>query len=87
MKLATDSVVSVPAGCLVVVERGTLWLTQCPDRTDYFLGAGESMRLARDGSALVSALWDSDFRVAADARPRSRWREVAAGLALRMRLA
>jgi hypothetical protein len=87
MKLAKDSVVPVPAGSLVVVERGTLWLTQCPDPTDYFLGAGESMRLARDGSPLVSALRDSVFRVATVARSPRRWREVVVGLALRMRLA
>jgi hypothetical protein len=33
MKLAKGSVVSVPAGSLVVVQRGTLWLTQNPDRS------------------------------------------------------
>ena len=83
MKLAKGSVVSVPAGSLVVVERGTLWLTQCPDRTDYLLAAGESMRLARKGSALVSALRDSNLRVVTVERERGRWCGLWANLALR----
>jgi hypothetical protein len=83
MKLPKGSVLSVPAGSLILVERGTLWLTQNPDRTDYLLAAGEAMRLARKGSPVVSALRDSTLRVVTVERGRTRWRGLWPSLALR----
>lgn len=40
-------------GALLYVREGEVWLTQEGDTKDYVLGAGESLRLERDGVALV----------------------------------
>jgi hypothetical protein len=85
MELAKGNVISVPAGAVVRVDRGVLWLTQYPDRNDYFLRAGESMHLSGKGVCLVSALHESDFRVIAAERRESRLRQFLASLAPRMR--
>lgn len=85
MELAKGKVISIPAGAVVRVERGALWLTQYPDRNDYFLRAGESMRLSGKGVCLVSALHESDFRVIAAERGASRLRQFIGSLALGMR--
>ena len=63
MHLAKGGVVSVPSGATIRVERGVLWITQYPDRNDYFLRAGESMRLSRRSAPLISGLHESVFRV------------------------
>jgi Protein of unknown function (DUF2917) len=73
MHLAKGGVVSVASGATIRVERGVLWVTQYPDRNDYFLRAGESMRLSRRSAALISGLHESVFRVIAAERAASRW--------------
>ncbi len=52
-------------GVELFVDRGSVWLTQDRDTADYFVGAGESMRLTRRGAAVISALRDSTVRVVA----------------------
>ena len=42
-------------GARVRCLRGTLWITQEGDREDYFVRAGESFTIERDGVTLVSA--------------------------------
>jgi len=37
------------------VRRGALWLTQEGDRRDYYLAAGSTFRLDRDGLAVAQA--------------------------------
>jgi hypothetical protein len=87
MFLAKDGVAPVPAGSLIRVDRGVLWLTQYPDCKDYFLRAGDSMRLGRWGAPLVSALRESEVRVLPPEPARNRWRDLMASVALRIRLA
>ena len=55
------------AGALVVVERGTAWLTQDSDRRDVVLRAGGSFRLDRAGIAVVSADGSAELTVVAPA--------------------
>jgi len=43
-------------GVLFRVRDGELWITQEGDRRDYYVKAGESFRLDRDGTALACAL-------------------------------
>lgn len=43
-------------GALVVVENGTVWLTQEGDTRDIIVAAGERFRLDRNGRALIEAL-------------------------------
>ena len=76
MHLAKGGVVSVPSGATIRVERGALWVTQYPDRTDYFLRAGESMRFSRRSAPLISGLHESVFRVVAGERATSRWWQI-----------
>jgi hypothetical protein len=85
MFLAKGGVAAVPAGSVIRVERGVLWLTQYPDRNDYFLRPGESMRLRPSGAPLISALHESELRVLTAKRAGSRWRSIIGSLALRMR--
>jgi hypothetical protein len=57
LTLARGSVLRIEDGqdLVVHVREGSLWLTQERDRRDYYLGAGDSFRLDRDGLAIASA--------------------------------
>lgn len=50
-------------GALVRVLAGRLWITQARDCADYFVEAGASMRIERDGATVVEALRDARFVV------------------------
>lgn len=56
--LAPDEVLRLRdgAGRHIGVVRGVAWVTQDGDPRDYVLGSGESLRLERDGLALVMPL-------------------------------
>jgi Protein of unknown function (DUF2917) len=56
--VAHDTVACIANGCgmTVRVEAGSVWLTQEGIARDVLLSAGESFRIERDGSTLVSAL-------------------------------
>ena len=43
-------------GVVVEVERGLLWLTEEGDPRDRYVGAGDWLRLDRDGVAIANAL-------------------------------
>lgn len=43
------------AGSVLHVRSGAVWLTQEGDRRDYYLPAGSSLRLDREGLALAQA--------------------------------
>jgi hypothetical protein len=43
------------AGSVLHVQSGAVWLTQEGDRRDYYLAAGSSLRLDREGLALAQA--------------------------------
>lgn len=43
-------------GTLVAGLAGNVWITQDDDRRDIVLGAGETFRIDRPGSAIVTAL-------------------------------
>lgn len=43
-------------GAFVCVWDGALWVTQEGDQRDYYVAAGESFRIARDGVTLINAL-------------------------------
>jgi hypothetical protein len=45
-----------PAGLVVEVSRGEVWLTQERDPRDYFLRTGDWMRIDRPQSVVLSAL-------------------------------
>ena len=49
------------------VEVGAVWLTQEGDARDYYLGAGESLRLDRDGLAIAHATRRAVLALAAPA--------------------
>jgi hypothetical protein len=55
-------------GALVVVGRGTAWLTQDGDRRDIVIEPGGSFRLDRDGVTMVSTDSATEIAVSA-ARP------------------
>jgi len=44
-------------------EKGILWITQSGDPRDYLLTPGNNMVIKRNGSILVEALCDVDFKV------------------------
>ncbi len=44
------------SGALVSVWDGALWITQEGDARDYYIPAGQSFRIQRDGLTLVHAL-------------------------------
>ncbi|OAI52372.1 hypothetical protein AYO46_05595 [Betaproteobacteria bacterium SCGC AG-212-J23] len=46
------------AGMVVEVSQGEVWLTQERDPRDYYLRAGEWLRIDRKGSVVVSAVGD-----------------------------
>ena len=52
-------------GALVCVWDGALWITQEGDLRDYFVPAGESFRIARDGVTVINALSRSVVTVGA----------------------
>jgi len=56
-------------GTLVQCLRGVLWITQNGDRKDYFLGAGETLKLDRAGLALIHAAEAADFALFAPPPP------------------
>jgi hypothetical protein len=85
MRLAKGGVISLSPGAVVSVERGLLWVTQYPDRNDYLLTAGQSMRLGGRGAVLGSALRDSQFVVLAPEPVGRPWLRFLAGLAARRR--
>ncbi|HYX64789.1 MAG TPA: DUF2917 domain-containing protein [Burkholderiales bacterium] len=60
-------------GMLVRVRRGSVWITEEGDSRDHFVAAGEQFRLARRGTALLSALQASLVSLAAP--PQSRLAE------------
>ncbi len=47
-------------GGKVQCNRGSLWVTQDGDATDYVLGAGQVLELEHDGDAIVFALMQSE---------------------------
>ena len=47
-----------PAGIVVEVSRGEVWLTQACDARDYFLRAGDWLRIDRPESVVISAMGD-----------------------------
>jgi hypothetical protein len=59
------------AGATVVCVEGEVWITQEHDGRDLLLSAGESLRLSRNGRAVIQALRGS--RVAVEAPPASGW--------------
>jgi hypothetical protein len=75
------------AGDRIECVAGVLWITQDGDARDIVLGAGESFRLDRAGSAVLFALADARFVLRR--RPERRWgsRLARAFAALRARLA
>lgn len=67
MRLAKGNLLNIgrKPGAVIRVEEGALWLTQDGDITDYVVLAGETRRLDRQGTAIVSAFRDSCFQVIA----------------------
>lgn len=51
------------AGAAITCLTGRLWITQEGDRRDFVLSAGESLRIARGGLTLVSAVEASRLAV------------------------
>ena len=49
------------AGAQLHCVSGALWITQHRDRGDYFLAAGQSLRLDREGLTLVYAVEPAEF--------------------------
>jgi len=47
-------------GSQVRVERGTAWVTQQGDETDFILGVGDTFTVDRDGLVLASPLGAED---------------------------
>jgi DUF2917 family protein len=43
-------------GALVHVWEGAAWITQEGDERDYFVPAGKSFRMSRDGLTVISAI-------------------------------
>ncbi len=56
-------------GVRLYVREGELWITQEGDRRDYYVGAGESFQLDRDGVALASALRPSSVDLVFERAP------------------
>lgn len=59
-------------GACIQVWDGALWITQEGDPRDYFVPAGESFRVERDGVALIHALQRAVVTVTAPA-PAASW--------------
>ncbi|MGH8618143.1 MAG: DUF2917 domain-containing protein [Burkholderiales bacterium] len=57
------------AGAAVTCLAGRLWITQEGDARDFVLAPGESLRIARGGLTLVSAVESSRLSVTASRRP------------------
>jgi len=55
---------------LVHVWEGAVWITQEGDERDYFVPAGKSFRVSRDGLTVISAIRRSSIAVAA---PLEKW--------------
>lgn len=66
-------------GALVRCLKGRLWITQEKDHEDYFVDAGGTFRIQRDGPTVVEAAHDARFVVeAAAAGALERWWHPAA---------
>jgi hypothetical protein len=66
-------------GALVRCLKGRLWITQAQDHADYFVDAGATFRVERDGPTVVEATRDARFVVeAAAAGALERWWQPAA---------
>ena len=64
------------AGAMIHVREGEIWVTEEGSRKDHVLGAGQSFRLQRDGTALAHAFRRSVVSVTAPG-PGVRARRVA----------
>jgi DUF2917 family protein len=64
--LARGGVMRVENGrsSLVHVWEGAVWITQEGDERDYFVPAGKSFRVSRDGLTVISAIRRSSIALA-----------------------
>lgn len=58
-------------GAIVSVWDGALWITQEGDRRDYYVGAGDSFELDRDGVAVIYAMQQAVVTLTAPAHAHS----------------
>lgn len=58
-----------PAGLVVEVSRGEVWLTQERDPRDYFLRAGDWLRIDRPETVVISATGDDAWIAVTELAP------------------
>jgi len=69
------------AGATIACDRGLVWVTQEGERDDYWLLAGETLKLRRTGSVVIEAAQQSRVAIRQPA-PRA-WQALIPGLARR----
>jgi hypothetical protein len=56
-------------GMRVHVREGAVWITQEGDRRDYYISAGGSLRLTRDGRTVIAAVRHASIAVTSPDEP------------------
>ena len=55
-------------GTTIAVQAGGVWITQSKDQRDYFVGAGQSFTVDRNGLTLIAAIARSMLRIEPNGR-------------------